>query len=87
MTCSEKKAPLTVAVATAPYTVKELHDELQAADHIITAMLQHLTISQKQHINFQLEERSIITDGMTRHHERQHVLLRAREHLAKGGAA
>jgi pantothenate synthetase len=67
--------------------VMSLVSELDAAGQIIQTILRHLTVAQKLHISIDLESRGIISDGMTRHHERQYALLMARGYLAKGQLA
>ncbi|MRW83038.1 hypothetical protein GJ698_02900 [Pseudoduganella sp. FT26W] len=46
-------------------------DELRRADRIIKVMLNVLTIDQKAQVGRKLEAAGLVSDGMTRHHERR----------------
>lgn len=46
-------------------------DELRHADRIIKVMLNVLTMDQKVQVGRKLEAAGLVSDGMTRHHERR----------------
>nr|WP_315400342.1 hypothetical protein [uncultured Duganella sp.] len=55
-------------------TTTSLLAELRHADAIIKAMLNAMTVQQKARVAEKLEADGIVTDGMSRHHERRAVM-------------
>jgi hypothetical protein len=76
----ETASKLAGQLQHADRNVMSLVAELDAAGLIIQTMLRHLTVAQKLHISIDLESRGIISDGMTRHHERKSVTALAKQY-------
>ena len=80
-------ADLAGQLQVAASTAMTLASELDAAGKIMQAMLAHLTVAQKRHISIDLETRGIISDGMTRHHERDAALALAKSRMSNNWGA
>ena len=73
-TAQAENATLALLLSEKPHArpvISPILDELRHADTIIKAMLNTMTAQQKARVAEALEADGVVTDGMSRHHERR----------------